>query len=405
MANREGTTRNIKKLKEYVDTKTANNLFANGESMKDDASNELIKFTKVSSAVNEVNVSNNSAGNDPIIAVTGNDTNIGLVINQKAAAPITLGTTSCTGVKLGVDQPIMDSSGNEQIKFVKTSSAVNEITVTNAATGNAPSIKSTGETNVGLTLAGKGTGAVAIGQATSVGVDLVADQPIRDSVGNELIKFVKTTDAVNEVTITNNATGSAPSVTATGGDTNIEISVAGKGTGSVNLGQATSTGVKLVADQALLDSSGNELVKFTKAATAVNEVTIANAATGGAPSISATGETNVDLTLASKGTGHINAPLFNPTFGVSAHDYGAAAVAWTLSAAEMQDIIVTASNANGAVDAIATPTAGKIYIVANSTGQALTFKASGQTGVTIASTKTAIVRGNGTDFVRVTADA
>lgn len=326
--------RSVRALKDYVDSKYTNSAMANGAAISDDSSNELIKFTKVGSAVNEVNVSNNSTGNTPIIAPTGNDTNIGLAINQKAAAPITLGTTGCTGVKLGVDQPLMDSAGNELIKFVKTTTAVNEVTVTNAATNNAPSVSATGsDTNIGVTLKGKGTGAVTLGQATSVGVDLAADQPIRDSGANELIKFAKTSSAVNEITVTNNATGSAPSITATGGDTDI------------------------------------------------------------------------DLTLGAKGAGRVNAAALNPTFGVSAHDYAAAAADWTLSAAELKNIIVTATNANAPAAAIATPTAGKVYIVSNATGQTLTFKATGQTGVEVANGKTAIVRGNGTDFVRVTADA
>ena len=83
----------------------------------------------------------------------------------------------------------------------------------------------------------------------------------------------------------------------------MDITLAGKGTGAVIVGQATSTGVKLAADQAILDSSGNELVKFVKTATAVNEVTITNQSTGVGPSIAATGETNVPLTIAAKGTG------------------------------------------------------------------------------------------------------
>jgi len=90
---------------------------------------------------------------------------------------------------------------------------------------------------------------------------------------------------------------------------------------------------------------------------------------------------------------------------VSTHDYDGAAVDWTLSAAELKTGILTPTNANGAVNAIATPTAGRCYAIYNGTGYALTFKATGQTGVVVANTKTAIVRGNGTDFVRVTADA
>lgn len=59
---------------------------------------------------------------------------------------------------------------------------------------------------------------------------------ILDANGNELLKFVTTASAVNELTVTNNATGSAPSLSATGGDTNINLSVLPKGTGVLNLG-------------------------------------------------------------------------------------------------------------------------------------------------------------------------
>jgi hypothetical protein len=52
---------------------------------------------------------------------------------------------------------INDSNGNEEIKFTTTGSAVNEITVANAAAGNDPVISATGgDTNVGLTLTPKG---------------------------------------------------------------------------------------------------------------------------------------------------------------------------------------------------------------------------------------------------------
>jgi len=54
---------------------------------------------------------------------------------------------------------ILDESSNEQIKFTTTGSAVNEFTVTNAATGNAPSIAATGgDSNIDLNLTPKGIG-------------------------------------------------------------------------------------------------------------------------------------------------------------------------------------------------------------------------------------------------------
>ena len=58
---------------------------------------------------------------------------------------------------------IGDENGNEQIIFQTTSSAVNQIDVTNAATGNAPSIQATGgDTNIDLKLGPKGTGNIEV---------------------------------------------------------------------------------------------------------------------------------------------------------------------------------------------------------------------------------------------------
>ena len=55
------------------------------------------------------------------------------------------------------------------------------------------------------------------------------------------------------------------------------------------------------------DTNGAELIKVTATASAVNQVLVANAATGNAPSITADGDdTNVSLILGSKGTGAVN---------------------------------------------------------------------------------------------------
>ena len=54
----------------------------------------------------------------------------------------------------------------------------------------------------------------------------------------------------------------------------------------------------------ILDENSNQQITFTTAASAVNEFTVANAATGNAPEISATGgDTNIDLNLTPKGVG------------------------------------------------------------------------------------------------------
>jgi len=57
---------------------------------------------------------------------------------------------------------------------------------------------------------------------------------------------------------------------------------------------------------AIEDDSNNEYIKFSKTASAVNEITVANAATTGAPNVSVTGsDTNIDFNLTPKGIGRV----------------------------------------------------------------------------------------------------
>ena len=70
------------------------------------------------------------------------------------------------------------------------------------------------------------------------GNDIVIDTggALEDDSNNEYIKFVKTSSAVNEISVTNQATGTGPSIAATGGDTNIDLNINPKGIGRVTLG-------------------------------------------------------------------------------------------------------------------------------------------------------------------------
>ena len=82
----------------------------------------------------------------------------------------------------------------------------------------------------------------------------------------------------------------------------------GLGTGDVTLtGTQTLTNKTLTSPKIgtnILDTNGNELINLTATGSAVNELTIANAATGVAgPIISATGETNVGININPAGTG------------------------------------------------------------------------------------------------------
>ena len=105
---------------------------------------------------------------------------------------------------------IGDENGLEQIIFQTTASAVNELEVTNAATGNPPILGASGETNVDLHIKPKGSGEVVIGTGaasatltTSGTHDLVLDTNSGTNSGNITI-----TDGANgNIDFTTNGTG------------------------------------------------------------------------------------------------------------------------------------------------------------------------------------------------------
>ena len=97
-------------------------------------------------------------------------------------------------------------------------------------------------------------------------------------------------------------------VFATANDgTNPDIDTLAFGDGDVTLtGTQTLTNKTLTSPKigtSILDTNGNELAILTATGSAVNEITLANASTGNAPTITASGETNVSLNLVPKGTG------------------------------------------------------------------------------------------------------
>lgn len=77
---------------------------------------------------------------------------------------------------------------------------------------------------------------------------------------------------------------------------------------SVDTATIRSTGLQFnIASPYIGDSSNNELISFSTTASAVNQINVANAATGTNPVISAIGnDTNIGITLTPKGTGRTN---------------------------------------------------------------------------------------------------
>ena len=104
--------------------------------------------------------------------------------------PVTL--TNKTLTSPTINDPIIniidDTNGNEEIIFTTTASAVNELTVANAATGNNPNVSASGgDANVGINLTPKGTGAVTFNGTGKI-------QAVKEKV---TVTAVATTGATN----------------------------------------------------------------------------------------------------------------------------------------------------------------------------------------------------------------
>ena len=106
---------------------------------------------------------------------------------------------------------------------------------------------------------------------------------INDENGNEQIIFQTTASAVNQFDITNAATGNAPSISATGGDTNIDVAIIPKGSGETKVGTGS-------ANATVTSSGAHDLILDTNSGTNAGTITL-------------TDGTNGDITIAPNGTG------------------------------------------------------------------------------------------------------
>jgi hypothetical protein len=129
--------------------------------------------------------------------------------------------------------------------------------------------------------AASGSGATVTFSATDKGYKLI----YLDGVATNTGLFEAALGEENEVTLTGTETLTNKTLT------------------SPVINTPTTTSPKIITN--ILDTNGNELINVTATGSAVNEFTIANGASGGGPRLSATGETNVDLDLLAKGTGHV----------------------------------------------------------------------------------------------------
>jgi hypothetical protein len=110
---------------------------------------------------------------DALFTAAGTGTSVGLNVGSgktlSVAGTLTAtGTISLTSPKVATS--VNDTNGNELLKVSPTASAVNELTIANAATGSSPTLSASGsDTNININLTPKGTGNVIAGGTVVMG--------------------------------------------------------------------------------------------------------------------------------------------------------------------------------------------------------------------------------------------
>jgi len=232
------------------------------------------------------------------------------------------------------------------------------------------------------------TGTLSAGRNVTIPIDVQTFYFLKNSTsGSQTVTFKYVSGSGSSVAV---ASGATKIVFASANDgTNPDIIDLGFGTGDVTLtGTETLTNKTLTSPKigtSILDTNGNELALLTATSSAVNEFTIANAATGGGPTLSSTGgDSNIDINITPKGTGDV--VLAGDTVKVG--DSGAAATltsngagALTVTTGGAADLVLnTNSGTDSGTITITDAANGDITLAPNGTGVVKAVDAGDATG-------------------------
>ena len=179
-------------------------------------------------------------------------------------------------------------------------------------------VSDSGDTTLSVT--DGGTGATLAHRVIELTGALTGARNVTIPIDVQQLYAVKNSTTGSQAVTFKYVTGTGSSVTFTGGDTSTKL-IYGVGSGSnpnlVDLGMINLTGTQTLTNKTLtspiigtsiLDTNSNQLALLTATSSAVNEITLANAATGNNPIIQASGDdSNVGIALKTKGTGVIQA--------------------------------------------------------------------------------------------------
>ena len=161
-----------------------------------------VQFKYTSGSGSSVTFSTTDKG-DKLVCAKGNDgTNPDIVeISLATAGTVTetgtqtLTNKTLTSPKIGTS--ILDTNGNELFLLTATSSAVNELTYANAATGNKPTFTASGgDTNIGVSIQPKGSGTVTIDALTFPAADGTSGQVLQTD-GSGTLSFTTPSSGIS----------------------------------------------------------------------------------------------------------------------------------------------------------------------------------------------------------------
>jgi len=155
------------------------------------------------------------------------------------------------------------------------------------------------------------TGTITGNQIVTIPLDVQTFYFLRNSTsGSHTVQFKYTSGSGDTFTFAADDKGDQLVFATANDGTNPDIATLSFGdvtlTGTQTLTNKTLTSPKI--GTSILDTNGNELALLTATGSAVNEVTLANGATGNNPSITASGDdSNIGIDLKTKGTGVVKA--------------------------------------------------------------------------------------------------
>ena len=160
-----------------------------------------VQFKYASGSGDTLTFSSTDKGDKLIFASANDGTNPDIVTLSFGSGDVTLtGTQTLTNKTLtspAIGTSILDTNGNELFKLTATSSAVNEITYNNAATGNKPTFTASGgDTNIGVSIQPKGSGTVTIDALTFPAADGSSGQ-ILQTDGSGTLSFTTPSSGIS----------------------------------------------------------------------------------------------------------------------------------------------------------------------------------------------------------------